>query len=155
MKMTDYLKEIGLIILTFIVSVITPIQHILLLLLFASTVNIIFGIRADKVDKNRPFSMKKAMQSFEQLILYFLIVIMIFVTFKYLGDENIGELAMKWLTYILIYFYSINILRNAEILHPKNKAIPFLKLVLTTEVFYRINGILGLFKKNKKDDDKE
>lgn len=153
--MTDYLKEIGLIILTFIISVITPIQHILLLLLFASTVNIIFGIRADKVVKNRAFSMKKAMQSFEQLILYFLIVIMVFATFKYLGDESIGQLAMKWLTYILIYFYSINILRNAEILYPKNKAIPFLKSVLTTEIFDRINNLIGIFKKDKENENKE
>lgn len=145
----EQIKQLLIFLGAFIMGIITPIKHILLLLLFASTINIIFGIRADKECYQKPFSMKKAMQAFEQLILYCLIIILVFVTSKYLGDDAIGQLAMKWLTYILIYFYSINILRNAEFLYPKNKAIPFLKTILTTEIFNRINGLIGVFKEKK------
>ena len=138
-------------VLTFVAgmcSVLSPIKGTIYVLSLAFVLNFFLGLRESiKVDKNQ-FSLKKAFESIIQLTVYLALIFLINKTFSQFGDLVAAETGTKWATYIVVYFYTTNITRNAALLWPKLEVFSFMYDLLTTKIFDRLKDFLGL-NKNK------
>ena len=124
-----------------------PIQNFLLVIAILASINIFFGALAD-TDKWR---FKKAFKAILYLIGYMVLLLLSFTTGILMGQstEEVADFT-SWITWVMIYFYSANILRNWHIKQPDNKVIEFLYWVVTFKIVDKIN-FLGEFLKQKKD----
>ena len=124
-----------------------PIKDFLLVIAVFATVNIIFGALAD-TDKWR---FKKAFKAFTYLIGYMCLLLLSFSTGVFMKQtpEAVASFT-SWITWVMIYFYAANILRNWNIRQPDNRVIEFLYWVVTFKVIDKID-FLSEFLKHKKD----
>lgn len=139
------MKDILLLSLTALFGVVSDFQHAFIALFVGFIFNFIMGMGADanieRKEKKDTFSMKKATEGFKLFMFYIITIFCIFgMTYR---DIEIANSVIKWLTYIVSYFYITNIFRNAKKIFPNNKSIAFLYLFLSTEVFYKIKKMLG------------
>ena len=70
---------------------------------------------------------------------------------RLLSEPGIGITAVKWLTYVVVYFYLTNIFKNARLVYPKNPALNFIYELLSTEIFDRLKNMVG-YKSRKEYD---
>lgn len=146
----DRIKELYWILITALFSVLSPVEHALILLIISFTFNIISGIITDVHVNKAAFSIKKAFNAIPQLLFYFVLVVFLDYGARIMGDADLGIIAVKWLTYIVVYFYLTNIFRNARLVYPKSAAINFIYDLLSTEIFTRLKDMIGI-KNNNKD----
>jgi hypothetical protein len=142
----DGVKPLIITVMAWIVSVLSPVSNSLWLLIISFLINIAVGIITAVNAKGEKFSMSKFWDAFRQLVLYIVTVVFIYWTGNLLKDETFTETGVKWVTYIVVYCFFLNIFKNAHILWPKAKAIEIIYLLLSTEVFQRLKDFLGLKK---------
>ncbi|MEI6752340.1 MAG: phage holin family protein [Paludibacter sp.] len=147
-----FCKPFIVLITTFIVSIFSPIQDVLYVLGLSFLFNIITGIVTDIHVNEKEFSLKKAFDSVFQLTFYGALVFFIHNVAVNLGNHALGDEGVKYTTFIVVYFYLCNILRNAGLVFPKNKAISFLYEVMTTQIFTRIKSALFMNINSNKDE---
>ena len=140
-NLSAFCKSTLLLLLSGLASIFSPIQNVLLLLFGAFLFNIILGLAADIHAHKQHFSLKKAFEAILQLTFYTSLLIFIRNGAHLLGDNAMGEFGVKWVTYVVDYFYLTNILRNTILIFPKNKAIAFMYKFLTTEMMNRIKSL--------------
>lgn len=136
-------KDLFWIMFTAIASVFTPVQNILILLFIAFIFNIFTGIVADIRVNKKSFNMKKAFDAITQLMFWAALIIFLDYGSKLLNEVSLGVTAIKWVTYIVVYFYLTNIFRNASLVYPHNQAIKFIHELLSTAIFWRLKEMLG------------
>lgn len=132
---------------TWFCSILSPIGAVLWILFGAFAMNIFGGILTMRV-KGERFSMKKFTEAFLQLVLFGASIAFVHwlgITFK---DALLSETGVKWLTYIIILGYGMNIFKNAHIKWPESKTIALIYSILTVEIFKNIKDYIG-FKKLK------
>lgn len=134
--------------ITGIVSVFSPLHDVLFALFLSFAFNIATGIIADIHANKEEFKIKKAFEAIVHLTFYVALVYFIYNIALSLGDAESGRIGVKWATYIVVYFYLTNILRNASLCFPNNQTISFLYMVLTTQIFAKLKDMLGI-KSNK------
>lgn len=139
-------------VITALLTVIDPVKNVLVFLLIAFLFNIVMGIVADIHVNKASFRINKAFNAFAQLFFYGCCAVFFDFGPRLMGDAEIGETAVKWLTYIVIYFYATNIFKNATSVWPRNKAIKFIYELLSTEIFDRLKSMVG-YRTNKKNID--
>lgn len=135
----------------YMVSQLYPIHDFLRVIIILATVNIIFGWYADVVG----WSFKKAFKAFFYLAGYITLLILILVlgTYMHLEHSAVNE-ATSWTTWVMIYFYTVNILRNWHNKQPDNQVIALLYWLLTFKIFERIK-YLKEFKEYQSNREKE
>lgn len=148
-QVIDSTKQTMWLIITAVVSIFAPVQNILILLFLAFMFNIITGIITDVHVNKKLFNIKKAFNALSQLFFYFTCVVFIDYGATLLGDVKLGEIGVKWLTCIVVYFYLTNIFKNARKVYPENLAISFIYELLSTEIFDRLKGMVGFKNKDK------
>lgn len=151
----DRLKELYWIILAALISAFSPVRNALIFLMLAFIFNIITGIIADIHVNKASFSLKKAFNAFSQLLFYAVCVVFIDYGARLMGDSDIGVTAVKWLTYIVVYFYFTNIFRNARNIYPRSATIRFIYDLLSTEIFSRLKSMIGFNTNKNYHNDKE
>lgn len=144
--MIDRLKELLWAMVTAFISVVSPVQNTLILLFMAFVFNIATGIIADVHVNKAKFNLKKAFNAVTQLTFYGACVVFLDYGTKLLEEPQIGIMAIKWLSYIVVYFYLTNIFKNAKMVYPQSQAITFIYEVLSTEIFDKLKSVIG-FKK--------
>lgn len=147
------LKSILLGLITAFVAAVTPILTAIISLFIGFTFNFITGLVTDIHVNKKEFSIKKAFESITMLFFFFGLVYFLHSLLSGMGDRNIAQETTKYLTYIVSYWYIVNVLRNAKQIYPKSKAISFLYSVLTTEVFNWIKNMIGIRLKKIEDTD--
>jgi mannose/fructose/N-acetylgalactosamine-specific phosphotransferase system component IID len=148
-SLVNFFKPILLIILTGITSLCAPIGDVLAVLFYAFLFNIFAGIASDANVNAKQFSLKKAFEAIKQALFYFFLIWFIHYSAENLGYDGNGHLAIKWVTITVVYFYLTNILRNASAIFPNNKAIAFMYVVLTTQIFNKLRNYFGFQEKQK------
>jgi len=123
-----------------------PIHNFFVVIAILATIDIVSGIVADgKWEK------KKAWKAFVYLLLYFFLLLIVFAVgiMMKVATENVTNFA-DWITWVMIYFYASNIIRNWHIKWPDSKVISFMYWVITIKFVEKID-FLGEFLKQKKD----
>ncbi len=144
-------KELFWLFVTAFISVLSPVQNVLILLFIAFLFNIATGIIADVHVNKAKFSLKKAFNAITQLTFYATCVVFLDYGARLLGEPGIGVTAVKWMTYIVVYFYLTNIFRNARLVYPKNATINFIYELLSTEIFEKLKIFIG-YKSHQQND---
>lgn len=149
----ERLKELFWLTIGAMSSVLMPVRETLILLFVSFVFNIVTGIITDVHVNHAKFNLKKAFNAVSQLTFYATCVVFLNYGTTLIHEENIGLVAVKWLTYIVVYFYLTNIFKNARQLYPSNPAINFIYELLSTELFDRLKNMVG-YKKNSNNDNK-
>jgi hypothetical protein len=108
-------------------------------------------LAADANVHAKQFSLKKAFESIKQALFYFFLIWFIHYSADSLGFDKNGHTAIKWVTLTVVYFYLTNILRNASAIFPNNKAIAFMYVVMTTQIFNKLRNYFGFQETNNKN----
>lgn len=133
-RLIDFIKLTWLV----IISVISPIRIAVWVLLVFFTVNFFVGYKNDVQINNRDFSLKKAFDGVKQLILYYALIFIVNMALGLYEEANLAEAATKFMTWIVSYWYLVNILRNAREIFPGNETLKFLYELLTVQVLEMI-----------------
>ena len=144
------IKELFWIIVASLSSVLIPVKETLILLFISFIFNIITGIIADVHVNKASFNIKKAFNAISQLTFYATCVVFLNYGTTLIQEQQVGLVAVKWLTYIVVYFYLTNIFKNARLLYPTNQAINFIYELLSTELFDRLKTMVG-YKRERGD----
>lgn len=128
-----------------------PVQNAMILLLIFAATDILFGIISGVIAQSERFNFKKFIQSAAYLLVYLGIVVMVYAVGKYQNDIDESLYIVKVITYVFIYFYSSNILKNLHILMPDNPVIRFMNYFLGLE-FTKKLPILDNFLKRERDE---
>lgn len=139
----ERIKELFWLVVGALSSVLMPVRETLILLFVSFVFNIITGIITDVHVNKAKFNLKKAFNAVSQLTFYATCVVFLNYGTTLINEENIGIVAVKWLTYIVVYFYLTNIFKNARQLYPGNQAINFIYELLSTELFDRLKSMVG------------
>ncbi|MEL7600555.1 MAG: hypothetical protein AAGU18_10730 [Proteiniphilum sp.] len=149
----ERIKELFWLVVGALSSVLMPVRETLILLFVSFVFNIITGIITDVHVNKAKFDLKKAFNAVSQLTFYATCVVFLNYGTTLIHEVNIGIVAVKWLTYIVVYFYLTNIFKNARQLYPGNQAITFIYELLSTELFDRLKNMVG-YKKNNDEKDR-
>ena len=94
------------------IATLQPVHNAMLLLLIFAACDILFGILAGLIAARERFSFKKFILAAGYLLVYLGIVVMVYAVGKYQDDTQEALYVVKVITYVFIYFYSSNILKN-------------------------------------------
>ena len=148
----DIIKITGATLISAFVASIEPVHNAIFVLVFVFFADIFWGMLASILVKKERFGIKKFMNAAVYLSIYLLIVVAIFVIGYKMEDEAYALFAVKTITYVIIYFYSANILKNLTRLFPENKPIRFLEYVLHLEILKKVPALEDFLNQNKKEE---
>ena len=146
-RVAEIIKPVFVALMAMFLSVICPVEQALYILLFAACFNWFTGLVTDIHVNKAQFSLKKAFDAISQLMWYSVVVVFVNFALVRMGDRVAADQIVKWITYIVIYFYMVNILRNTSLVFPGNKAVALMYEVLTTQIFLKLKEMLNLNKK--------
>ena len=139
-RLIDFIKLAWLV----VISVISPIRIAVWVLLVFFTVNFFVGYKSDVQVNKRDFSLKKAFDGVKQLILYYTLIFIVYMTLGLYEETNLAEAATKFMTWIVSYWYLVNIIRNARLVFPENEGLKFLYDLLTVQILEMLLARFGL-----------
>lgn len=146
-KIIDLIKIAWLI----IISIISPIRIAVWVLLLFFTLNFFVGYKSDQIANRREFSLKKAFDGIRLLILYYALIFIVYMALGLYNEMELAEGATKFLTWVICYWYLVNIIRNARLVFPENEGLKFIYEILTVQVLDMLLGRFG-FSSNKLKD---
>ena len=111
--------------------------------------DILFGILAGLIAARERFSFKKFILAAGYLLVYLGIVVMVYAVGKYQDDTQEALYVVKVITYVFIYFYSSNILKNLHLLMPDNPVIRFLDYFIGLQFTRKVAWLEEFLKKEQ------
>ncbi len=103
----------------------TPTKGFIVALTIAFGFNIFAGLRADGISITccENFRMRKFLHALTELGVYLVVLLNVFTVLRLCGDEDAAVFAVKSITYICIYVYMCNGLRNLIAAYPLSVAL--------------------------------
>lgn len=119
-----------------------PLDDELFILSMIFIVNFVSGLLNDLIVNNRNFSFRKAWRCVTEVTMFFFMCLVIFTFGEKKGWEDRSTQAVSFLTYVITWFYSQNILRNLKsMMKPGGAAhgvIAFLYYIVSVEFVKKI-----------------
>ena len=119
-----------------------PLDDEIFILCMIFIVNFVSGLLNDLIVNNNSFSFKKAWRCVTEVTVFFTMCLVIFTFGEKKGWEDRSTQAVSFLTYVITWFYSQNILRNLKgMMTPGSAAhgvISFLYYVVSVEFVKKI-----------------
>ena len=135
--------------LTVMLNFFTPLYDFFYVIIGLATIDIIAGLLADHGNWKK----RKAIKAFIYLCLFFCVVLTSYAVGIVMRQGLDSMVAFSsWLTWVMIWFYATNILRNLHIRFPESKYIAFLYWVATVKFISKIN-FLEEFQANKQKEE--
>ncbi|MDR0825304.1 MAG: phage holin family protein [Prevotella sp.] len=141
------LKGLWIFLLTMFTNFFQPIHDFLLIIFILFILNFLYGLLSDMI-QGSDFSLKKAFQSIWHVVGFMLLLFLSFGIGKkmHLPDDSVVDFT-SWITWVVIYFYGVNILRNWKAIQPKNQVVAFLYWVLSVKFVEKIKYLREYFSK--------
>jgi len=136
--MFDTLRNLFVTITSVLVGYFAPLKDVVFVIFFIFLLNCIFGLLAGVGVQGEKFSLKKFFRCILETLVFYVIVLSIYLVGEKMGNSSGAIQCISGVVYAIIYFYAVNILRNANKLLPKSKGIKFLYYVLSFEVIKKI-----------------
>ena len=136
--MFDTIRNLFITITSVLIGYFAPLKDIVFVIFFVFLLNCIFGLVAGVCVQGEKFSLKKFFRCIMETLVFYVIVLSIFVVGEKMGNQDGALQCISGVVYAIIYFYSVNILRNTHKLLPKSKVVSFLYYVLSFEVIKKI-----------------
>jgi len=150
----DIIKNIIITLLSALIAFLQPVQNAVYLLLFLFVVNLFVGIIHDIAINRAQFRFKKFIWACAELLIYISIVCSIYVVGYFQNDSIEAQYIIKVISYLFIYAYSTNILKNLLLIRPDNLVLKFLYHVLSLAFVKRIPYLSDFLKQNENETDR-
>ncbi len=111
--MIEQIKNMAVGIVLSILAYLEPIDGELKSLFLVFFLNFIFGYLSDMV-KGKDFSLKKALVCIGHAAIFFVLCASVYVIGKAKGQMAGAVQCVSFITYLVLYFYSLNILKNCK-----------------------------------------
>lgn len=141
MNIIDIIKTLSAALVGALLAVTRPVQGALTLLLTFAGLDILFGILSGVFKARERFGFRKFIMSALYLALYLGVIVMIYTVGHFQNDTDEALYLVKIITYVFIYFYSTNILKNIRRLIPDNRVIRFMDYFISLQFMNRIDAI--------------
>lgn len=128
-----------------------PVQNAMFVLIIVFVIDIFFGVAAGVAVQGERFRFRKFILAAVYLLIYLGIVAVVYTIGEQMGDEEPALFIVKTVTYLFIYFYGANILKNLHLLFPANRAIKALDHILGLEFTKRLPWLEGFLQKEKEN----
>lgn len=136
--MFDTIRNLVISITSVLIGYFAPLKDIVFVIFFVFLLNCIFGLIAGVGVQGEKFSLKKFFRCIMETLVFYVIVLSIYLVGEKMGNVSGAMQCISGVVYAIIYFYTVNILRNMHKLLPKSKSIKFLFYVLSFEVIKKI-----------------
>ena len=136
--MFDTIKNLVITITSVVVGYFAPLKDIVFVIFFIFLHNCIFGLLAGVGVEGERFNLKKFFRCILETLVFYVIVLSIYLVGEKMGNPSGAIQCISGVVYAIIYFYTVNILRNAHKLLPKSKVLKFLFYVLSFEIIKKI-----------------
>ena len=136
--MFDTIRNLFATIASVLVGYFAPIKDVVFVIFFIFLLNCLFGLLAGVTVEGERFNLKKFFRCIMETLVFYVIVLSIYLVGEKMGNQPGALQCISGVAYAIIYFYAVNILRNAHKLLPKSKGIKFLYYVLSFEVIKKI-----------------
>lgn len=147
----DILKKTTIALLSTILAFLDPVQNAVYLLLFLYVTNLLVGISHDIfINKNR-FVFKKFIRSCVEFLVYVGFVCGIYIIGFFQDDKEEAQYVIKIISYLFIYAYSTNILKNLILIFPDNMIFKFIYHVLSFEFIKKIPYLSDFLNRQNKE----
>lgn len=132
---TDNLRTIAVGVSTPIIAFLSPTDGFIYALILAFSFNIFCGMRADGVSiiKCSNFSCSKFKNAIIELLVYLLIILVVFSGMKFAGDTNQALFVSKTISYVFMYVYFMNGIKNLIKAYPDKIALRIIYHVIRLE----------------------
>ena len=136
--MFNTIKNLIISITSLLIGYFAPLKNIVFVIFFVFLLNCIFGLIAGVGVQGEKFSLKKFFRCIMETMVFYVIVLSVYLVGEKMGNASGALQCISGVVYAILYFYTVNILRNIHKLLPKSKSIKFLFYVLSFEVIKKI-----------------
>lgn len=119
--MIEQIKNMAVGIVLAILAYLEPIESELQSLFLVFFLNFLFGYLSDMV-KGEDFSLKKALVCIGHAAIFFVLCAAVYVIGRLKGQMEGAVQCVSFITYLVIYFYALNILRNCKMIFKEGTA---------------------------------
>ena len=107
-------KDVIISIVLAVLAWMRPLEGELWSLVIVFGLNFLFGYLNGMIAKGEEFSLKKALVCVGHATVFFILCLAIFGIGKLKGEERAAMQCVSFFTYLILYFYGLNILRNIK-----------------------------------------
>ena len=135
-----------------------PIQDMVFTIFFLFLVNCIVGMITGMLVEKEGFRLRKFVHCIAETLAFYLIVVCLFVVGRNMDNMNGAMQAIGGVIYSIIYFYSVNVLRNLTYIFPESRALIFLYWMVSFEFIKKIPALQRFndyCKEHKKENDEK
>lgn len=136
--MFDTIRNLLITISSILIGYFAPLKDVVFVIFFVFLLNCVFGLIAGVGVQGEKFSLKKFFRCIMETLVFYIIVLSVYLVGEKMGNPEGAIQCISGLVYAIIYFYFVNILRNANKLLPKSKGIKFMYYVLSFEIIKKI-----------------
>lgn len=134
-----------------IISFFSPIHDYVFALAIIFFLNFFAGLLDDILVTGIGFKFKKFKHCIIEVAVYFLLLAGIYSVGEFTYNQSGAVQCISAVMLVIIYYYSVNILRNLKSMLPDSKPIAFLYYVLSFEILKKY-PILKKFEEKEKDE---
>ena len=149
----DYLRNLIIGLITSITAYLSPIDGEMKSLLIIFSLNFLFGLLAGLLIDKEGFSFKKAWKCVIEATIIFVLICSIYFIGREKGNPEGALQCVSFVSYSVLYFYSVNILKNLKNLAPPQsicyRAVAFLYYVVSVEFVKKIPYLPQYLKVNQ------
>lgn len=117
MESTSMIEQVKNIIVGIVLSVLAylkPIEGELSSLFLIFFLNFLFGYLTGTIANGEDFNFKKALRCVGEATVFFVLCVAVFLLGKFKGQDAGALQCVSFITYVVIYFYTTNILKNLK-----------------------------------------
>lgn len=140
----DQIKIVIVAIWAVIMTALSPTVNALLLLVIFAIVNAFVGYQSNYITRHERFSFSKFGRAGIQLMMYTGLVILLHLAFYIFGDTDKSLFAIKVVSWIAVWGYTVKILQNCLQIAPNTRGLKLLYYVLAVKFIGKLLRELGI-----------
>lgn len=149
---TGWVQAVSIAVIASMLDFFAPIEHFLIVIPVMATIDMFWGLAAD----NLRFRKSKFFRTIIYLLIYLLILLIAFwIGIMMEQDKDSTKAFVSWITWVVVYCYGLNILKNMHTVYPDNKVIAFLYWVGSVKFLSKVNYLEEYMKSVKKKEDRK
>lgn len=156
----EQIRQVLVGIVVAVMAFLKPIEGELSSLFLIFFLNFLFGYLTGSIANGEKFDIKKAVRCIGEATVFFILCLAVFMLGRFKGADAGALQCESFITYVIIYLYSTNILRNLQMLFKKGTTpwmvISFLYYVLRFKFVEKIpylSEYLNVINKEEKEDE--
>lgn len=132
------LRTIIVVSLSSLMAYLSPINGILFAVTLAFVINFIIGyITGMRIDKE-DFDFKKAFSCIKEACVFFMVVASVYTIGEHLNNSGEALMSISVVTYVVLYFYAVNVFKNLKRLFPNSQWIAFCYWLISFEFMKKV-----------------